>query len=85
VFSDIDQDVIGLRLPAEARPRSAEGRMTSVLAAVLQQSENIINVARSDDDLRNEAIRAGIGGVANKVNSSVENLVLADQLRQRLA
>jgi hypothetical protein len=80
----VDQDVVGLRLSAEARPRGAEGCMTSVLAAVFQQSDDVIDGARRYDDLRNEAIRAGIGGVADKVNSAVQNLVGADQLTQRL-
>jgi hypothetical protein len=59
--------------------------MTFVLTAVLQQSDYVIDGARSDDNLRNEAIRAGIRCVADKVDSPVENLVRADQLTQRLA
>jgi hypothetical protein len=41
--------------------------------------------ARGDDDLRNEAIGAGVGSIADEVNCPVQNLVRADQLRQRLA
>src|SRR5271166_5537687 len=47
--------------------------------------DDVVDGARSDDDLRNEAIRAGIGCVADKVDSPVQNLVRADQLTQRLA
>jgi hypothetical protein len=39
--------------------------MTSVRAAVAQKSDHVVDGAWSDDDLRNEAIRAGIGGVAD--------------------
>src|SRR5580658_4635150 len=81
----VDEDVVGLRLSAQARPAGAEGRMTSVLATVVQQSDDVADGARRHDDLRNEAIRAGIRGVPDKVDSAVQNLVRADQLGQRLA
>jgi len=71
VFTDIDQDVVGLCLSAEAGPGGAEGCMTSVLPAVFQQNDDIVDRARRYDDLWNQAIWAGIGGVAYKVNSTV--------------
>jgi hypothetical protein len=72
---------------SEVRILSDEPNLSaaSSLAFWLTASDDVIDGARSDDDLRNEAIRAGVGGVADKVNSSVENLLLADQLGQRVA
>src|SRR5258706_14052834 len=81
----IDKDVVGLRLSGDARARSAESCVTSVLAAVAQQSYDVIDSARRHHDLRNEAIRAGIGGVADKINCAVQNLVGADQRTKRHA
>jgi hypothetical protein len=52
--------------------------MTTVLYAVVQQSDDIADGARRDDDLRNQAIGAGIGGVADQVNGAVQNLAGAD-------
>jgi hypothetical protein len=59
--------------------------MTTVLYAVVQQSDDIADGARRDDDLRNQAIGAGIGGVADQVDGAVQNLAGADQFTQRLA
>jgi hypothetical protein len=85
VFTNIDQDVVRLRLSAEARPCCAESCVVSVLATVPQYGDNVSGVARSHDDLRNEAIRAGVGRVTDKVNGSMQNLVSADQFTQRFA
>jgi hypothetical protein len=57
--------------------------MASVLPAVFQQSDDITDGARRYDDLRNEAIRASIGGITDEVNSAVQNLLGTDQLTQR--
>lgn len=37
---------------------------------------------RCYDDLRNEAIRAGIGGIADEINSAVQNLALKILVRE---
>src|SRR5579862_2516131 len=85
MFTNIDQDVIRLRLSAEARPCCAESCVVSVLAPVPQYGDNVSGVARCHDDLRNEAIRTGVGSVTDKVDGSMQNLISADQSTERFA
>src|ERR1700739_4936429 len=85
MFTNIDQDIVRLRLSAEARPCCAESCVVSVLATVPQYGDNVSGVARSHNDFRNEAIRAGVGSVTDKVDGSMQNLISADQFTERFA
>jgi hypothetical protein len=42
------------------------------LTAIAEELDDVIGRSRQHDDLRNEAIRARIGGIPNEINCSVE-------------
>src|ERR1700678_260617 len=82
VPADVDENVVGLRLPVQARAARAERGVPPGTDAVLQDRAHVVDGAGPDNDLRKVPVGAGIGGVADQVGDPVQHLVLADQLDQ---
>ena len=79
---DVDEDVVGLRLPVQARAAGPERGVPPGPGAVREDRAHVIHGAREDDDLRQVPVGTGVGGVADQVGNPVQHLVLADQLDQ---
>ena len=78
----VDEDVVGLRLPVQARAACRERGVPPGTGAVRQDQAHIVDRAGEDDDLRKVPVGTGIGGVADQVGNPVQHLVLAHQLDQ---
>ena len=76
---DVDEDVVGLRLPVQARAAGAERGVPPGTGAVRQDRAHIVDGAGQDDDLRKVPVGTGVGGVADQVRNPVQHLVLAYQ------
>jgi hypothetical protein len=76
---DVDEDIVGLRLPVEAGAARAERGVPPGTGAVRQDRPHVIDGAGQDNDLRKVPVGTGIGGVADQVGNPVQHLVLADQ------
>ena len=79
---DVDEDVVGLRLPVQARAAGAERGVPPGTGAVVQDRAHVVDGAGQDDDLRKVPVGTGVGGVADQVRNPVQHLVLAYQLDQ---
>ena len=79
---DVDEDVVGLRLPVQARAAGPERGVPPGPGAVRQDRAHVVDGAGQDDDLRQVPVGTGVGGVADQVRNPVQHLVLADQLDQ---
>jgi len=82
VPSDIDEDVVGLRLPVQARAAGAERGVPPGTGAVRQDRAHVVDRAGDDNDLRKVPVGTGVGGVADQVGNPVQYLVLTYQLDQ---
>jgi hypothetical protein len=78
VMAHIDQNVIRLRLTVEARARRAKRRVPPGLTAILKELDDVIGRSRLYDNLRDEPIRAPIGGIPYEIDCPVKD-VLASQ------
>ena len=79
---DVNEDVVGLRLPVHARAPGAERGVPPGTGAVRQDRAHVVDRASEDDDLRQVPVGAGIGGVADQVGDPVQHLLPAHQLDQ---
>jgi hypothetical protein len=80
VAAHVDEDALALALSVEAGAAGAEGDRD---AAALAEGENfgdIAGVVGHHHDLRQQAVGAGIGGVADDVAGASEHAVGAEQL-----
>ena len=85
VAADVDQDAVGLALAVEAGAAGAEGDRDAALAA---EGEHLGDVASSfaiTTASREEAVGAGVGGVADQVGGAAEDAVGAEQRLQLAA
>ena len=76
---EVDQDVVGLRLPVQARPAGAERGVPPGTGAVRQDHADVVDGAGQDDGLRKVPVGTGVAGVAGQVRNPVQHLVLACQ------
>ena len=82
VAADVDQDARALPLAVQARAARPEGDRDAVLAAVGDHAGDARRVARLDDDLRDQAVRARVRRVADEVGGATEHGALAEEARQ---
>ena len=82
VPADVDQDAVPLCLSVEAGAGRPQGDRDALAAGVAEQGGDLAGVAGADDGLREEAVGAGIGGVADEVERPRQDPVLAEQPAQ---
>jgi hypothetical protein len=79
VTAHIDQNVVGLRLTVETRARRSKRRVPSGLTAIAEELDDVIGRSRQHDNLRNEPIRARIGGIPYEIDCSVEDILFSQE------
>ena len=79
VTAHIDQNVVGLRLTVETRARRPKRRVPSGLAAIAEELDDVIGRSRQHDNLRDEPIRARIGGIPYEIDCSVEDVLFSQE------
>ncbi len=79
VMAHIDQNIVGLRLAVKTRARRPKRRVPSGLTAITEESDDVLGRSRLHDDLRNEPIRARIGGIPYEIDGSVKNGLFSEQ------
>ena len=73
VTAHINQNVVGLRLTVETRARCPERRVPPGRTAIAEELYDVISRSRQHDNLRDEPIRARIGGIPYEIDRSVED------------
>jgi hypothetical protein len=73
----VDEYIVRLGLTVQAGSRGAERRVPSVLSAIAEELDDVIAGPGLHDDLRDEPIRARIGGKSHQINRSVEDVVFS--------
>ena len=79
VAADVDQDRVGLALAVEAGAAGAEGPATPELGGAAQELGHVADVARDGHRLRDQAVGARVGGVADQVQRPGEDPVGAER------
>jgi len=82
---DVDQNAIALRLAREAGTGSAERHALMLLPRIVEHFAHVIDVAGDHDRFGEEAIRTGVGGVANKIDGPSEHAVGAEERDEIIA
>src|ERR1700722_12028 len=82
VLSDVDQDVVALRLAIQAGPTGPEGRAATLANAISKNVRQVINVLRLHDHFRDIPVRAGIRCIAHQIADTMPNNTLAKYLDQ---
>ena len=82
---DIDQNAIALCLAREAGTGGAERHALMLLPRIVEHFAHVIDVAGDHDRFGEEAIRTGVGGVANKIDGPSEHAVGAEERDEIIA
>jgi hypothetical protein len=77
VTAHINQNVVGLRLTVETRARRSKRRVPPGLTAIAGELDDVIDRSRQHDNLRDEPIRARIGGIPDEIDCSVKDLLFS--------
>ncbi len=85
VAPDVDQDPVGLPLSVEAGASGTEDHGDRVVPAVGDHLRDVGGVVGDDDRLREQPVRARVGGVANDVGGAGEDALGANQPDQLAA
>src|SRR5580704_4676016 len=75
----VDEDIVRLGLTVQAGSGGAERRVPSVLSAIAEELDDVIGGSGLHDYLRNEPVRARIGGKPHQINRSVEDVLFSQQ------
>src|SRR3984885_16009606 len=78
-MAHIDQNVIGLRLTVKASARCSKRRVPPGLTAILKELNDVVRGSRLYDNLRNEPIRAPIGGIPYQIDCPVKDVLVSQQ------
>ena len=79
VTAHIDQNVVGLRLTVETRARRPKRRVPPGLTAIAEELDDVIGRSRQHHNLRDEPIRARIGGIPYEIDCSVEDVLFSQE------
>src|SRR5271169_481428 len=79
VTAHIDQNVVGLRLTVETCARRPKRRVPPRLTAIAEEFDDLISRSRQHDDLRDEPIRARIGGITYEIDCPVEDVLFSQE------
>jgi len=66
----------------EARAPRTKRRVPSVLAAVAEELDDVVGRSRQHDNLRDEPIRASIGGIPYEIDCPVEDVRFSQKVDQ---
>ncbi|WP_457299576.1 hypothetical protein [Phyllobacterium sp. P5_D12] len=77
--SDVDEDVVGLRLTVETGPARPEGCVTTRVPAEGKNLCHLLDISGHHYDLRDETVRACVGCISNEINETVEYTILTKQ------
>ena len=75
----VDEYIVRLGLTIQAGSRGAERRVPSVFSAIAEQLDDVIGSSGLHDHLRDEPIRARIGGKPYEINRSVEDVLFSQE------
>ena len=75
----VDEHVVRLGLTVQAGSRGAERRVPSVLSAIAKELDDVVGGSRLHDNLRDEPIRARIGGEPYEIDGSVEDVLVSQE------
>lgn len=75
----VDEDVLALRLAVEAGAGGPEDDTAAVAVRVGEDRRDVVQVLGDHDDLRQEAVRARIGGIPHQVRDLPEHLLRTEQ------
>jgi hypothetical protein len=78
VRAHIDPNV-ELRLTVETHARRPKRRVPPGLTAIAEELEDVIGRSRQHDNLRDEPIRARIGGIPYEIECSVEDVLFSQE------
>src|SRR5712671_3330606 len=70
----VDEYIVRLGLTVQAGSRRPKRRVPSVLSAIAEKLDDVVGRSRQHDNLRDEAIRARIGGMPYEIDCSVEDV-----------
>jgi hypothetical protein len=70
----VDEYIVGLRLTVETGARRPKRRVPSGLTAKAEELDDVVGRSRQHHNLRDEPIRARIGGIPYKIDCSVEDV-----------
>lgn len=79
VTAYIDQNVVGLRLAVETRAGRPKRRVSPGLTAIAEEFHDVSGRSREHDNLRDEPIRARIGGIPYEIDCPVEDVLLTQK------
>jgi hypothetical protein len=79
VTTNIDQNVVGLRLTVQASACRPKRRMPPGLMAIAEKLDDVTSRSWQHDDLWDKPIRARIGGIPHKINCPVKDIVLSQE------
>ncbi len=85
VPAHVDEDVLALRLPVQRGARGPEDHLTALAVGVGEDGRDVVHVLGEHDDLRHEAVRARVGGIAHQVGDLPQHLLRAEQRLQLAA
>ena len=85
VPANVDQDPVALGLAVQAGAAGAEGDRHLRRARVGEDLGDVVGVTRHDDRLRQQPVRARVGGVADQVDHPGQDAVRPEQLDQLAA
>ena len=75
----INQNIVGLGLAVETGARRPKRRVSPGLVAIAEQPDDVIGRPRQHDNLGNESVGAGIGGIPDEINGPVEDFLFSQQ------
>ena len=70
----VDQYIVRLGLTVQAGSRRPKRRVPSVFSAIAEELDDVIGRSRQHHNLRDEPIRARIGGIPYEIDCSVEDV-----------
>jgi hypothetical protein len=79
VTAHIDQNVVGLRLAVETRARGPKRRVPPGLTTIAKELDDLTRRSRQHDDLRDEPIRARIGGIPYEIDCPVKDVLFSQE------
>src|SRR6476660_3078662 len=71
--------IVRLGLTVQAGSRRPKRRVPSVLSAIAEELDDVVGGSRQNDNLRDEPIRARIGGVPYEIDCSVEDPLFSQE------
>jgi hypothetical protein len=81
----VEYDAIALGLPREARAGGAECYALLGAPCVIEHFARVLDVVGDHDSSREQAIRAGVGGVADEIDRASQHAICAQEVAKIIA